>query len=96
MSAQKRTNEPDIEKGDIVTAVLVEAWVQSVSDKQAKRFLAMLDRHIEHQEDLAQRRVVRIRPSPPVDELTVTRWAAVERLKVIASLVRRLMLLKAE
>jgi hypothetical protein len=96
MGAQKRADEPGIDKNDIVVAVLVEAWVQSITHKEAKRFLAMLDRHIEHQEDLAARKIVRIRPSPPVDELVSMRLRAIERLKVIASLARRMLLLKAE
>jgi hypothetical protein len=86
--------QPDVTKNDIVTAVLVEALVESLEPKAAKRYLAVLEKLIEHQAEMARGRVVRIHPSPSVDEMTALRLEAIERLEVILSLGRRIVLNK--
>lgn len=76
---------------DIVDAVLVEAFLETMDVKRGRRFLEILERLTEHQEHLAARNIVRIRTSA-YEELPPVRMQAVARLRIIVELGRRILL----
>lgn len=79
---------------DIVDAVLVEAFLETMDAKRGRRFLDILERLTEHQVMLARKNVVRIR-SNGAEDLPPVRMEAVARLRIIIELGRRILLSKA-